>query len=72
MKARYYWSEDGAMELVDVKKIVADEDLRCYHCDAPISAGSEAMELTDLDGSVYVIHCKCAGRSVDPVGGSLH
>lgn len=47
MKARYYWSEDGAIELVDGREIVSEENLRCYHCDTLISAGSEAMELTD-------------------------
>lgn len=63
--ARYYWSADGAFEVVKVKEIVLDEPCVCYHCDTQISAGSSAVELTDIDGDVYVIHTKCAQCSVD-------
>jgi len=65
MMARYYWSADGAFEIVEVKEIVLDNPCICYHCDTRISAGEVAAELKAWDGEIYVIHTKCAQRSVD-------
>ena len=62
--SKYYWSADGALELAQTKKIILDESGICYHCEGPMPAGSTAVEVTDIDGYIYVLHQKCAVRSI--------
>lgn len=56
----YYWSEDGLGERVTTKRIVLQNVARCEHCDAMLAIGSPAVQLTTMNGEVYLLHPECA------------
>ena len=62
--SRFYLSPDGGEDLIGEKETVLDEPCVCYHCFQKIYTGEVAAELTAWDGSVFVVHKKCAERSV--------
>lgn len=61
---RIYLSPDGGEAITAENETILDESCVCYHCFRKIYAGEIAAELTAWDGTIFVIHKKCAERSV--------
>lgn len=59
----YQWTADGELEACFMESFEVDNPVECYHCGMLIPRGY-ATKLTALsDGSVYVLHTRCAKQS---------
>ena len=63
--AKYYWTEDGIGETVQIESKTFARNRQCYHCGRRIVAGGAATVLTAESGDVYILHRECAERSVE-------
>ena len=62
--AKYYWTEDGIAETVQVEQQTVAVVCHCYHCGKQIAAGETVTRLIAANGDTYFLHSGCAERSV--------
>ena len=68
MKVKYWWSEDGEIEICEKSDRVMEVDGECYHCAAKLHKGNRVCELKVLkDEDTYILCKSCAEKNTQEI-----
>ncbi len=70
MTVKYWWTEDGGVELCGRKEGVLEVGTECYHCGAILKKGVKVSILVPIDENEKYIMCiECADKNTKIVNG---